>query len=172
MNVVFDLEIAKTVEEVGGWKHTDKMGISTLVAYIYQLDEYRVYDKNNIAEFGILVRDSNLISFNGLKFDMKVLKPYGTFLPKKHFDILHEIKQKTGGFKGKGVMSLDAICRETLGIEKDMSGAMAPILWQQGKIGQLCTYNIKDVKMTRDLFNFIQKYKYVILGNGERVKLK
>ena len=172
MNVIFDIEIARTIEEVGGWGAKDKMGISVVGAYIYKTDEYRIYDSNNISEFEHLVNQSNIVSFKGLQFDMEVLKYHGNFQPKKHFDILSVIKKKTSGFKGKGVMSLDSICRETLGIQKDGSGAMAPILWQQGKIGQLCTYLLKDVKMTKELFDFINKYGYVILGNKEIVRLK
>lgn len=54
-----------------------------------------------------------------------------------------------------GTWSLDALAKTNLGQSKNGHGALAPGLWQAGRIDKLFSYNFNDVRMTRDLFLYI-----------------
>lgn len=51
---------------------------------------------------------------------------------------------------------LDAVCETNFGMRKTGNGALAPILWQQGKRGQVIDYCLQDVKMERTLLDLIR----------------
>ena len=88
--LVYDLEIVKAIpdksgackdgiEYCEGWQDHKNMGISVIGAYDYLEQKYRVFCKDNFAEFQKLVDKSNcLVGFNnigektGLKFLMRI----------------------------------------------------------------------------------------------------
>jgi hypothetical protein len=73
----------------------------------------------------------------------------------------------------KGMWNLDSVAAATLGgiINKSGDGALAPQLYKDGKIKELFEYNIQDVRVERELFEFVQKYKYIVNGKYDIVKL-
>lgn len=92
---------------------------------------------------------------------------------KLDFDILLEIWKALG--KGPvfnrdthGYFGLDAVARQTLGLDmgKTGHGAHAPVLFQEGRLAKLMEYNLQDVKLTRDLFRFARKHGYVLTKDG------
>jgi hypothetical protein len=46
--------------------------------------------------------------------------------------------------------------------QKIEDGALAPVLWQQGKIGQLINYCAHDVWLTASLIKIAKKQNYLI----------
>ena len=60
----------------------------------------------------------------------------------------------------------------TLNHTKNGEGADAPMLFQQGRIVELFQYNLQDVRITKELFNFIQKYKYLVTGSYDIIQFK
>jgi hypothetical protein len=177
---VFDAEIKKPIDQCSnGWKSHDEMGISTLVIFDYSTMRYRVFDDTNKDEAMMILADYDIVAgFNTVNFDWKLLRASWPFpaTPRKSkdFDILREIWISLGldpdhfNPSTHGGYKLDDVAFETIGARKSGDGAHAPILYQQGKIAELIDYCIQDVKIEKELFEFIVRYGYVI-RNGRRI---
>jgi DEAD/DEAH box helicase domain-containing protein len=180
---VFDAEIKNPIESLSnGWKSYDEMGVSCLVAFDYQTMRYRVFDDHNISDcIDILTNHDFVVGFNTVGFDWKLLQatyPMGS-APRKSqdFDILREIWISIGVDPDRfqpsshGGYKLDDVAFETIGLRKSGDGAHAPILYQQGKIAELIDYCVQDVRIEKELFEFIVKFGYV-LRNGRKIKIQ
>jgi hypothetical protein len=86
------------------------------------------------------------------------------------YDILAEI-YKVSPYKGKGINTLDAICRENGLSTKEMDGGMAPRLWRQNRIAEVVGYNVGDVLRTKALFEMIMARKTIRRGYGSALLL-
>jgi len=93
-----------------------------------------------------------ILTFNGNRFDFKVLSHYGRikYLRTKSVDLLAFIKKHT-----RKRVSLDSIAEENLGIKKSMDGIEAVKLWRTGdpeKQNKVIEYCKGDVAILRDLY--------------------
>lgn len=181
-HIVVDVEIAKTIEEVGGWDHTEKMGISCGVVYEYQTDRYRIYgpsDRDRVALQARLMKADRITTFNGWRFDFPVIwglpgRERVLALKEKSNDLLLRIWRSLGldeeSFsdlhKGWG---LDVVCSGTLGVGKSGYGGDAPKWFQAGEWARLVDYCVDDVRLERDLGEFIDCYGFVVNGSTQRV---
>ena len=170
---VFDLEIKEPIEECSrGWDSFDEMGVSVLVLFDYREMRYRVFADENILEaLNILNQYDLVVGFNTVKFDWKVLNAtyhYEKSRASKDFDILREIWLSLGlnpdvfNPATHGGYSLDNVAYETIGLRKSGNGAYAPYLYQQGKWAELIDYCLQDVKIEKELFEFIVSNGYII----------
>jgi len=173
---VYDLEIVKAIptnkephqfdiEYCAGWNDHKNMGISVLCGYDFHERRYRVFTDSNQEEFFALAADRLLVTFNGYGFDNRVIAACwggGSHLTEEvlnenHYDILVELWLASGlvpPFSGRSHsgFSLDDTARINFGATKTGNGALAPIWWQQGKIGDVVDYCLQDVKLTANLF--------------------
>jgi len=173
--LIYDIEIIKAIppkndneREAGieyceGWNDHANMGVSTICAYDYEENRYRVFTEDNFDRFSKLANNAEIvIGFNSIKFDNAVCRACGIAdIPdNKSYDLLVEI------WKGAGLgpkfqypshigFSLDACCRTNFGTEKSGHGALAPVDWQQGKIGTVIDYCLNDVRLTKQLMDRI-----------------
>ena len=69
-----------------------------------------------------------------------------------------------------GSFSLDGLAEGTFGLKKTGHGAHAPILYQQEKYDELLEYNLHDVRLTRKLYDFAMKFKYMVDRKGRVVR--
>lgn len=182
---VFDLEIQKRIDQCSrGWSSHDEMGISVLCLFDYREQRYRVFDGNNAAEaIKILHTYDLVVGFNIVNFDWKVIKASWADLCKsavprtsRDYDILREIwiakglnpdvfrPETHGGYK------LDDVAFDTIGLRKSGDGALAPVLFQEGRLSELYDYCIRDVQIEKELFEFVAKHGYVIRG-GRQINL-
>jgi len=69
-----------------------------------------------------------------------------------------------------GSFSLDGIAEGTFGMKKIGHGAHAPLLYQQEKYAELLEYNLHDVRLTKLLYEFSLKHKYVVDRKGRVVR--
>ena len=69
-----------------------------------------------------------------------------------------------------GSFSLDGLAEGTFGLKKTGHGAHAPILYQQEKYDELLEYNLHDVRLTKKLWEFSLKYKYVVDRKGRVIR--
>jgi len=69
-----------------------------------------------------------------------------------------------------GSFSLDGIAEGTFGLKKIGHGAHAPLLYQQEKYAELLEYNLHDVRLTKLLWEFSLKHKFVVDRKGRVVR--
>ncbi len=171
--LVYDIEIKNAVPERGGktpydnlgvkycsgWDDKKNMGISVLAVYDFETGMSRIFCDDNKEDFKALLDESDFIcGFNNHRFDDPVvMECWGILIPpEKSYDILVEIWKGIGlplefNFRTHGGLSLNEMARVNLGYEKSGSGAMAPVNWQLGKIGNVIDYCLHDVWLTTRL---------------------
>ncbi len=150
--VVFDVETKKAFDEVGGY-FPEKLGVS--VSGVWYGEEgsegtLRGFREEEFSEmFKIFESADRIVGFNSIDFDMATLKPYyiGDLLKLPNFDILQEVEKKVG-YRVK----LDALAKETLGIQKGGNGLDAITYYHEGDWEKLSKYCLQDVEITRDLY--------------------
>ena len=157
-----------------GWENHGGMGVSCVCCYDYLDDRYRVFLEDNMADFALLVAGRKIIvGFNNLGFDNKVLAHEGVgpyeqdleYLNKKSYDIFEEIRSADGGW-----CSLDAMVKtNNLATGKTGNGALAPVWYQEGRIGKLVDYCMADVWLTKKLFDKILRGEALISSKTGQV---
>lgn len=198
--IIYDLETKKLAKDVpGGWSNVYGMGMSSGVTYCSKTDMYMFWDENQRDDLCNYLNGKLAVGFNSIRFDSKLLlgdnriiesngvtknDKYSWFnsdiyveiwrnilaMDRNHYpDLLISIsKQK---FE-KNIFDLHSITQNTIGHTKSGDGAMAPELYQKGEIFKLLQYNLQDVRCTRELFEFIIKYRYVVTGKGDIVQFR
>lgn len=173
--VIYDLEIKRTIEEAGGWGAHDKMGISVLCAYDFREMRMRIFLDDNIQEFVDRVNSPGtlLSGFNIIDFDNKVVRASGYGLkPDDQLLIYDMLQESRMGALGKpranvGGFKLDDHLR-VMGLSvKTANGAMAPIWYKEGKMGQLIDYCCSDATVECALFARIWQYGHL---SNEHIK--
>lgn len=170
--VVYDLEIIHPIDgrEIT-WTSFDKMGISVGASYDYRDGDTRVFLKDNLGELIDQMHSADLIvGFNHIGFDNNLLRGSGFKLfpdvDLPNYDILVESRKglgwKPGDFFPRGC-KLDNHLEAMFGKEsmKTGHGELAPVLWQQGKIGSVISYCIADVKRSCMVFENIWHHGWV-----------
>ncbi len=168
---VFDLETIRSAEEVGGWQHAERMGMSVAVVYDSRLDGCVTYLEHEVADLIRHLRELELVvGFNNRRFDNRVLKGYGESglerLPT--LDLLEQVTAHLG-YR----LSLDRIAEHTLGEKKSANGLQALAWYKEGRIDLIRRYCRKDVEITRDLLHFGLENGYFLFRNkaGDVVRL-
>ena len=78
--VYFDLETQRSANDVGGWNHIDRMGMSVGVTYSTARGGYMVYGEPQVNDLiQELQRADLVVGFNHIRFDYKVLEGYSVF---------------------------------------------------------------------------------------------
>lgn len=174
--LVYDCEIIKAIppkpnepyyEDIDyckGWNDFAGMGISVIGAYSSITQRFHVFCADNFHIFqGMLDNHALIVDFNGHSFDRNLLTAdHITFDNHKHFDILRAIWKAQGldpdefNPRTHGGYGLDAMARANLkNLTKSGNGALAPILWQRGQVGEVIDYCLNDVHITHELFQMI-----------------
>lgn len=150
--VVFDVETKKAFDEVGGF-YPEKLGVSVSGVWYGEagsVGTLRGFREEEFPEmFKIFETADRIVGFNSIDFDMAALKPYylGDLLKLPNFDILQEVEKKVGHR-----VKLDAIAKETLGIQKGGNGLDAITYFHNNEWEKLTKYCLQDVEITRDLY--------------------
>ncbi len=198
--IIYDLETQKLADQVqGGWSNIHGMGMASGVTYCSATDMYKIWNHDSKGALCEYLNNKLTISFNGIKFDSIVLlgnnrkiesngatsnSDYKWFnldlyveifrrmykVPRdKYPELLDIMKQRR---HGKGVFTLDAIVKNTIGTSKSGDGADAPLLFQQNRFSELYEYNLQDVRVLKQLTEFVLKYKYLVNGEFNIVQFK
>ncbi len=156
--VVFDVETKKAFDEVGGY-YPEKLGVSVSGVWYGEQGSKGILRGFREEEFGemfkIFESADRLVGFNSIDFDMAALKPYylGDLLKLPNFDMIKKVEEKVG-YRVK----LDALAKETLGIQKGGNGLDAITYFHEGNWEKLTKYCLEDVVITRDLYMYGLKH--------------
>src|SRR5262245_23242047 len=161
--IYFDLETQRSAEEVGGWEHSSRMGMSVGVTYSTTRAAYKVYGENQVHDLiKELQRGDLIVGFNNLRFDYEVLHGYTAIdmrqLPTldMHVDLQNQLQHR---------LSLDSIAVATFGVEKTAEGMQAIEWFRQGRLLDIAEYCCYDVKLTKLVHEFALAHKQLIYRN-------
>jgi len=160
--VVYDLEIKKRIEDcTHGWNSHDEMGISVGCAFDYRSMRYRVFMDDNIQELVDRLNEPNtlIVAFNHVGFDNKLIRASKLALkPDSELDNYDMLLESRKGANAVGFIKgfkLDEHLKN-LGLPmKTGEGSLAPIWWEEGKIGKVIDYCLNDVTQEKALFEYI-----------------
>ena len=157
--VFLDLETQRSFQEVGGRRNIHRLGLSVAVTYNSGDCAFHRYTEPNVSELiAELQAADRVIGFNLLRFDYPVLSAYTQVrlwsLPT--LDMLDHIHRRLGFRVG-----LDALASATLGTTKSADGLQAIRWWRAGEMEKLFAYCEQDVEVTRQLYEFGRRHKYV-----------
>lgn len=149
--LVIDIETQKLVQDVGGWDHVDKLGVSVVCAYDSKTDQMLSFLEADLPKLFDLCQERLVVGYNIRGFDLLVLAAYGL----KHqtldvFDIMYDLETLTR----QRYLKLEAVARGTLGTGKSADGLQAVEWWKQGEIQKIIDYCMQDVAVTRDVFKY------------------
>lgn len=190
-HIVVDVEIQNTIDQVGGWDATEKMGVAVACVWQYRGQRMRIYGPEDVPALRERLLAADRISgYNILNFDFPVIwgvekqrwindasvgveqHRYGLrrHLMERTDDLLRRI-WRAQGFDpdrwqaGMGGTKLDDVAGATLGTHKIGNGADAPKWYQAGLVQRVANYCADDVALERDLCDFVERYGYVLLRN-------
>lgn len=169
--VYFHLETQRSAGEVGGWNNKHLMKMAVGVVYDSADKKFYTYFENEADRLvEKLISADLVVGFNIINFDFAVLQPYTTIDLKSRvrcFDILKDVWDRLG-YR----VSLNQIAKKSLNVEKGGNGLLSLQWFKEGKMAQIIEYCIKDVEITRDVFLYGLKNKYLDFEkNGQSVRL-
>lgn len=163
--IVLDLETKRSFAQVGGAHNKHLLGVSLVGIYDYASDSFSAYRDDEFEALEPLLRTADLvIGFNTIHFDYPVLASIlGEWvLELPSYDIMQKVQAVLGHR-----LSLDALAKATLGTTKTGSGLDALHYYAQGDWQSLERYCLQDVKLTRDLYDYIQKEHLLYYYKGQ-----
>lgn len=145
--VYFDLETQRSADEVNGWEHISRMGMSVGVTFSTARGDYAIYSEKRVDDLLTDLRRADLVvGFNVVRFDYEVLHGYTPFdlrqLPT--LDMMVYLQEKL-----QHRLSLDALATGTFGLEKTADGMQALRWFKEGRLLDIAEYCCYDVKLTR-----------------------
>lgn len=150
-------EVVLDIETIGDIKEFDKLKVTVVSIYEYELDKYRSFVESELGDlWPILEKAERLIGYNSEHFDLPILNYYytGDLLKFPHLDVLKVVKESTGSrFK------LNDLVKATLQKQKSADGLQAQKWWAEGKIAEIKKYCEQDVRVTKELYEYGRKNK-------------
>ena len=158
--IILDLETKFTFRQYDDPK---KLGVSVVAVYDYAQKSAKVFlEKELPTLFPLLENASYIIGYNIKSFDIAVLQGYypGKVENFSVFDILEDIKAKIGRR-----LALNDIIFATLGKKKSGHGLIAIEYYKRGEWEKLKSYCLDDVLLTKEIFEYGLKNKYIYYLN-------
>ncbi len=158
MPVFFDVETQDSFQEIGG-HYPERLHISVVVTYNTADQAFHRYSEADVAALVEDLQTADLVvGFNLYGFDYPVVMRYTdvdlTKLPT--VDMMAELQKRLGHR-----VSLDAVASATLGTGKSADGLQAVRWWKEGRIEEIFAYCEKDVEVTRRVYEFGKRNRYV-----------
>jgi hypothetical protein len=179
--IFFDLETRLWASDLDpeneqhGWDllREGKGGASAIALYDTKTEWVHCYDDLSILTCAKHLESADLVvGFRSEAFDIPVIEGLiGRKLALKgRYDIYEEMAQQNavrGIVGGRGDFTLDSVSKRNLGRGKVNHGSNAKMLAQRGRFGELFSYCLSDVELTRALFTRICRDGGLInLGGG------
>lgn len=166
--IVLDIETQNTFAEVG---KNDPTALDLSIMCIYESDtgKYSSYTIETLpALWPILEAADLIITYNGDHFDLPVLNKYynGDLTKLRHIDLLKEIQKVIGRRVG-----LDSVAQATLDKGKSGNGLEAITWWKKGEIQKIIDYCMKDVEVTKDVYEYAFKEQKLFYMDGKEKRM-
>jgi len=161
--MVLDLETQKSFDEVGKDKFAD-LKVSVAGLYDSGTDSYSSFEEKELGKLEELLKKADLIiGFNVKRFDYAVLQPYLYTLLSglPTLDLLEEINTVMGHR-----VSLQSLAIGTLNDKKSGKGLEAVRLFREGKMDELKSYCLDDVRLTKEIYEYGQKHGKVFFKSS------
>lgn len=167
--LVLDIETQKSFQEVGGYENLTQLLVSVACAYDSKTGEFLTFRENELKKLFDLCEDRLIVGYNVKGFDLLVLEPYG-LKPRELdvFDIMYDLEALTR----TRYLKLEYVARGTLGVGKLAEGLQAIEWWKQGKIDKIIEYCLKDVELTRDIFEHGRKKGVIKIQRSEESQVQ
>lgn len=165
--IVFDLETKNTFDEAGS-PDPAALDISIVGIYDYATDKYECFEENELAKLWPYFEKADMIiGYNSDHFDIPILNKYypGDLTQLKSIDLMQEIKKNLGKRIGLG-----SIAESTLGYGKSGHGLDAIYWWKNGEIEKIKKYCLDDVRVTKELYEYMRDNKKVKYRDGLDIK--
>jgi DEAD/DEAH box helicase domain-containing protein len=169
--IVFDIETSNTFQDVGT-HDAEKLDLALIGIYEKATDTYSSYVKEELpALWPILEKADMLVGFNSISFDLPLLNKYypGDLATIPHLDLLVEVHEALGRRGG-----LQSIAEGTLKAKKGGSGLQSIEWWRNGEVEKVRKYCLKDVELTKKLFEYAlekKSLKYSDFGRAREIAL-
>lgn len=162
------------IETTGAFAGSDYTNIELTIVGVHDslTDTYEAYLKEDLPKLWKLLEETDiLVGYNSDHFDIPVLNKYypGDLTKIRSIDLLKEVADALGRR-----LRLDAIAEGTLNKKKSGSGRDAMVWWKEGNIKKLREYCLKDVEITKKVFDHARETGslfYKELGKKKEIKL-
>lgn len=169
--VTFDIETSNWMSETGS---SDPAALSIALVAIHdsETDAYSSFLESELPQlWKILEKTDVLVGYNSDHFDIPLLNKYypGDLSKIQSIDLMKEIYAVVGRR-----LRLDAIAEGTLGERKIGDGSKSLQWWRAGDIEKVRQYCIKDVELTKKIYEHALKFgsvKYRDFGVLKEIKL-
>lgn len=169
--ITFDIETSNTFSDVGSSKSED-LDLAMVCIHDSSTDEYSSYIQSELpALWKVLEHTDMIVGYNSNHFDLPLLNKYypDSLLHIKSIDLLESIHESIGRR-----IKLDVVAEATLGTKKSGSGLQSLVWWRNGEIDKVRQYCMKDVEITRKLYDYAlknQKLHYKDLGKKKDIPI-
>lgn len=168
--IVYDTEIKRAIPDsksqpdpalryCKGWGDRIGMGISVICAIDVESGIPRVFLDDNLQAFAAWTEGAVLAGHTNDSFDNELVKAHGLYRAAGSYDLLTRLRVAAGepatyvrGVTKAGRKVNDCARVNLGGLQKSDDGANAPRLYQEGKIGELVDYCLRDVSIEYQLF--------------------
>jgi uncharacterized protein YprB with RNaseH-like and TPR domain len=174
----FDVETQLLFRDIGNIRDPTKLKLA-LAGIAFNDEPVQLFTEQNVLSLlDALQKSDYVIGHNILGFDYLVLQPYDkkqliNQIIKKSFDIMKEIRRKTG--PEVSFVGLNDLAKLNLGMTKNEDTLKIPAMWKAGKIEEVEDYLRNDIEILRSLFNLIKekkRLKYTHKEFGEIIGIK
>lgn len=164
--ITFDIETQNFFTDTGS-NDPASLTLACVCIHDSETDAYSSYFEEDLSKlWPVLEKADILIGYNSDHFDIPLLNKYysGDLTKIKSLDLMKEI-QKVLGRRIK----LDHVAEATLGKNKSADGKMANIWWRQGEKQKVVDYCVEDVRITKELYEYMLKHGKVKYPDGKMV---
>lgn len=161
--LVFDIETKNTFFDVGE-NDPAKLDISVVCIYDFATNTMKSFQEHELKNLWPYIENADsLIGYNSDHFDIPLLNKYyaGDLTKIKSIDLMKTIQKSLGRR-----IKLQDVAIATLGVSKSGQGLDAITWWKNGEIDKIIEYCLKDVSITRDLYNHMKTNKKVSIPDG------
>ncbi|MGC8775833.1 MAG: ribonuclease H-like domain-containing protein [Minisyncoccia bacterium] len=166
--IVFDIETQNFFTDEGvGWNNFEALKISVLALYSYNEDRYFCFEEKELNQaYNYFLNSKYLVGFSINRYDIPVLNIYFQKLNinspinlwgKERIDLLEEVEKLYGER-----ISLSKLSEANLGEKKERHGSEAGELFFSGQIEELKKYCLKDVELTKRLYDLYSNQNKLI----------